>query len=143
MLVVRFRQTFRERQMEWALTTGATGWGAILVQNPQVFDRPFYAPLARMFDAPTWGWSIFLCGLLGLTVLFINGAWKRTPVFRQIGSGVRMLAWAGLLFGSLSVEWQTPAAMIYAMILLMEVMALANATADGQRVKSGALAHGH
>jgi hypothetical protein len=143
MLIVRFRQTFRERQIEWALATGATGWGAILIQNQDVFERPFYQPLERMFPAAVWGWGMFSLGLLGLVVLFINGAWRRTPFFRQVSSGGRMIAWAGLLFSALSVDWQTPGAMIYAMILLMEIMAQSNATADGQRIKSGAMAHGH
>lgn len=142
-MVLRFRQTFRERQMEWALATGSTGWGAILIENQDVFDRPFYQPLARMFPAAVWGWGMFGLGLLGLIVLFINGAWQRTPLLRQCSSGGRTLAWAGLLFSALSVTWQTPGAMIYATMLAMEIMALANATADGQRIKSGALAHGH
>lgn len=135
MLIVRLKQHFRERQMEWALAGMATGWGAILISSPETFDRPFYAPLRRMAGAGMWGWSMFLLGLMGLTVLFINGAWRRTPFFRQISSCGRMFAWSGLLFGCLSIEWQTPAAMVYAMILLMEGMALSNATADAQRMK--------
>ena len=136
------RQHFRERQMEWALASMSTGWGAILMSSPQTLDRPFYAPLRRMFDAETWGWGMFLLGLLGLVVLFINGAWRRTPLFRQISSSGRVLTWAALFFGTLSVEWQTPAAMIYAGILAMEIMALSNATADAVRVKAGASGHG-
>lgn len=143
MLIVRMRKHFRERQMEWALAGMATGWGAILLSSPQTFDRPFYAPLRRMAPAAAWGWGIFGIGLLGLLVLFINGAWRRTPLFRQISCGGRSLAWAGLLFGCLSVEWQTPAAMVYAMILAMELMAMSNATADGQRIKSGAAVDGY
>lgn len=143
MLIVRMRQHFRERQMEWALAAMSTGWGAILMSSPQTLDRPFYAPLRRMFDAATWGWGMFLMGLLGLVVLFINGAWRRTPFFRQVSSGGRVLTWAALLFGCLSVEWQTPAAMIYAGILAMEIMALSNATADATRAKVGAAGNGH
>lgn len=137
MLVVRFRETFRDRQMEWALSAGAAGWGAILIKSPGTFDRPFYAPLKRMADAGSWGLGMLLVGVIGLVALFINGAWRATPGFRQTSSWFRMLAWAGLLFGCLSVEWQTPAAMIYAMILFMEVMAMSNATADAR----GARAH--
>lgn len=143
MLVVRLQQHFRERQMEWALAAMSTGWGAILMSSPTSFSRPFYAPLHRMFSAETWGWGIFGAGLLGLVTLFINGAWKRTPLLRQISSGTRMMAWAGLFFGCLSVEWQTPAAAIYAGLLFMESMAMSNATADGQRSKSGTAANGY
>lgn len=143
MLVVRLKQHFRERQMEWALTGAAMGWGALLINSPQAFDRPFYHPLARMASPQVWGWSMFLLGTMGVAVLFINGAWRRTPVCRQIASVGRMFAWSGLLFGCLSFEVQTPAAMIYAMVLIMEGMALSNATADGLRTKPGAPADGH
>lgn len=143
MLIVRLRQHFRERQMEWALAAMATGWGAILIASPQTLDRPFYAPLRRMFPAGTWGFGMMGLGLLGLVVLFINGAWRRTPMYRQVSSGGRMMAWAALLFGCLSIDWQTPAAMIYAGILAMEIMALSNATADALRVKAGASADGY
>ncbi|GGB15201.1 hypothetical protein GCM10011380_00770 [Sphingomonas metalli] len=143
MLIVRLQKHFRERQMEWALAAMATGWGAILMSSPSTFARPFYAPLRRMFSAEVWGWAIFAAGLLGLVTLFINGAWRRTPFLRQVSSGARMTAWAGLLFGCLSVEWQTPAAVIYAGLLFMDGMAMSNATADGQRAKSGTAGDGH
>lgn len=142
MLIVRFRETFRERQMEWALTAGSTGWGAIILQPAAAFERPFYAPLARIAPECVWGWSMFMVGVLGLVVLFINGAWRRTPFFRQIASVSRMVAWSGLMFGTLSVDWQSAASAIYGMILAMEAMALSNATADGQRYGSGRVA-GH
>lgn len=143
MLIVRLQQHFRQRQMEWALAAMSTGWGAILMRNPATFDRAFYLPLKRMFPAEAWGSGMFALGLMGIVVLFINGAWRRTPLFRQVSSSGRMLAWAGLFYGCLSVEWQTPAAMIYAGILAMELMALSNATADGQRIKSGVAADGY
>lgn len=146
MLIVRFNhfaETFRDRQMEWALAAGAAGWGAIVLSGPETFERPFYAPLVRIAGATTWGWSLFLIGVLSLTVLFINGSWRRTPFFRQCFSVGRMVAWSALFFGCLSVEWRTPAAMIYAMILFMEIMAMSNATADGKRVRLGIAARGN
>lgn len=143
MLIVRLKQHFRERQMEWALAAMATGWGAILINSPGTFARPFYAPLRRMAPVEAWGWGMFMLGLLGVVVLFINGAWRRTPLFRQLSSAGRMFAWAGLFFGCLSVEWQTPAAVVYGMILAMEGMAMSNATADGQRSKSGVQVNGY
>jgi hypothetical protein len=142
MLIVKFREHFRDRQMEWALAAGATGWGALLVGNPDAFGRAFYAPLARMAPSSVWGWGLLALGAIGLVVLFINGAWRRTPMFRQISSTGRMFAWSGLLFGCFSVDWQPPSAALYAMILVMEVMALSNATADGQRYAARAAAGG-
>ncbi len=142
MLVVRLQQHFRERQVDWSLAAMATGWGAIAISSPITFDRPFYIPLKRMFEPWVWGWGMFGLGLMGLVVLFINGAWRRTPALRQISSGGRMLAWSGMLFGALSVEWQSPGAVVYAVILAMEAMAFSNATADGQRIKSGTIGNG-
>lgn len=135
MLIVKFREHFRDRQMEWALAAGATGWGGLLINNPDAFGRPFYQPLARIAPAGAWGWSLLTIGAWGLVVLFINGAWRRTPMWRQFCSTARMVAWSGLLFGCFSIDWQPPTASLYAMILLMEIMAMSNATADAQRAK--------
>lgn len=134
MLIVRFRETFRERQMEWCLTGGAAGWGLILLQPAPVFTRPFYATLAQIAPEAAWGWGMFLVGLWGLVVLFINGSWHRTPAWRQFASIARLAAWSGLLFGALAYERQVPGAALYAMIFVMEALALNNAAKDGKRI---------
>jgi len=140
MLIVRFdhfKQTFRQRQMEWCLAFGSLAWGGLVLANPEAFDRPFYAPLKRIGSAETWGAVMLAVGILGLVALFINGFWKRTPLLRQIASVIRMLMWANLFFATISIEWSTPAMATYLMISIMEVMAQNNAASDRRAAPYG------
>lgn len=143
MLIVRFRQTFRERSTEWVLAGMLTGWGFIVAQSPDVFDRPFYAPLGRIAPPIVWGVSALLIGLMRLAVLFINGAWWRTPFFRQIGCVFGLAVWSGLCMGALSVEWRSPGVGVYAGLFFLDALALSFAARDGANVsRSRGAGHG-
>ena len=136
MLIVRFRETFRERMPEWGCAAAQTVWGLIVLQPEPLFNRPFFAPLARIASEEAWGWSAFLIGIMSLTVLLINGAWWRTPVFRQIGCIFRIALWAGLAVGALSVEWGSPAIAYLALLFVMDTASLSFAAQDAQRASS-------
>lgn len=137
MLIVRFRQTFRERAMEWLVSAGLTGWGLIVIESPGLFARPYFAALAQIWPQWAWGWAAFMIGLMRLAVLFINGAWRRTPMFRQIGCGFGLLVWSCLLFGALSVDYRAPGAATYATLFLMDAVSLSFAAADGRAMRNG------
>ena len=133
MLIVRFRETFRERMPEWGTSFAQTVWGVIILQPPALFDRPFFAPLARIASEAAWGWASFSIGIMSLVVLFINGAWYRTPFFRQIGCGFRIALWGGLCWGALSVEWGSPAIAYLSLLFFMDLVSLSFAATDGRR----------
>jgi len=136
MLIVRFRETFRERMPEWGTSAAQTLWGFIVVQPEPLFNRPFFAPLARMASEAFWGWSALLVGMMSLTVLFINGAWWRTPLLRQFGCGFRIALWSGLSVGALSVDWGSPAIAYLALLFVMDSVSLSFAASDGVRAAS-------
>ena len=130
MLVVRLHKTFRERATEWVQSAMVTMWGMILLLSPGTFTHPFYQPLAGMLSEPVWGWLSFIVGVASLVVLFINGAWRRTPAFRMVFSFVRVVIWAGLLMGALTIGWQSPAIATYAGLLGHELICLYFASRD-------------
>lgn len=145
MLIVRFRDTFRERMPEWGTSVAQTIWGLIVLQPQPLFNRPFFAPLARIAPEEAWGWASFLIGLMSLVVLFINGAWWRTPLFRQFGCGFRIALWGGLCWGALSVEWGSPAIAYLSLLFIMDTVSLSFAASDGRRAvekRKGALGYG-
>lgn len=132
MLIVRFRQTFRERAMEWLVSAGLTGWGLIVIESPRLFDLPYFDALRQIMGQQAWGWLAFLIGTMRLVVLFINGAWRRTPMFRQLGAIFGLLVWSCLLFGALSLNYHAPGASTYATLFLMDAVSLSFAAADGR-----------
>jgi hypothetical protein len=132
MLIVRFRQSFRERAMEWSTAAGLLGWGLILSMPEPRFERPFYQPLEHIMPEHVWAMISTVIGVMSLTALFINGAWRRTPFLRQIGCIFRMFVWGGLFWGAMSVEWRSPGAAIYAMLFLMDAISLSFAAGDGR-----------
>ena len=143
MMTLRFQQTFRERAMEWALSCGMLGFGLILLQAGPVFDRPFFTPLARIMPQIPWGITLGSVGLLRFIALVINGSSPRgTPALRQLGCVVGMAAWSSLVWGSLSLDWVTPATSLYIMIFLMDALSLGFAAADGKGYSRGANGHG-
>jgi hypothetical protein len=141
-LIVRFRQTFRERASEWVLSIILAFWGFTVVQAPGLFERPFYAALAHAGPQWIWGWSAFFVGLLRLLVLFINGAWRRTPMFRQCGAAGGMLVWIMLMMGSLSIEWRSPAIATYLGLFMLDALNLSFASRDAVTSRES-IAHGH
>ncbi|MDO7841066.1 hypothetical protein [Sphingomonas immobilis] len=142
MLIVRFRQTFRERASEWVVSFILCFWGFTVLQSVGLFDRPFYAPLSHAAPQSVWGWGAFMIGLLRLVVLFINGAWWRTPMFRQIGAGFGMMVWIMLMMGALSIEWRSPAIAAYLGLFALDALNLSFASRDAANSTRGSRAHG-
>lgn len=138
MLIVRLRQTWRARSMEWLLAAGLLGWGLIVVQSPIAFTKPYFLPLARIAPGPVWGAAAILIGLMRLGALFVNGSMpKGTPILRQFGCGFGITIWSCMLFGALSQEWHAPGSAIYAMIFAMDTLSLSFAAADGRAAAHG------
>lgn len=133
MILVRLQRSFAERRAEWVLSGISTGWGVILLQPGETFNRPFYGPMAAMAPENVWGWAMFLVGSLRLVALYINGARTETPRARQIGCMFSMFIWALITAGTLSVEWRTPAIMTYGGLFVLEALSFKAAGDDASR----------
>lgn len=143
MLIVRFRQTFRERSTEWVLSAMLALWGLFLFNSsPDLFNRPFYAPLAAVGVRGSWAAFATIIGSLRLVVLFINGAWRRTPMLRQIGAGCGMVVWIMLMMGTLSIDWRTPAVATYLGLFVLDALSLSYAARDAALVSQRVAGHG-
>lgn len=125
MLVVRFRETFRERMPEWVQATGMLGWGLLVLASANLFQtQEFFRPLLAFMSQSAWGVSIMLIGIMRLTFLVINGAWRPSAHIRAIGCACGALLWGSLFISTLQLNWLTPTASIYAMLLGLDLISL-------------------
>lgn len=142
MLVLRFRQTFRERCAEWVMALILMGWGLQVLQPFPLFNRPFFALLASVGPEWAWGWAAFMIGIGRLIFLFINGAWRASPGLRQLGCIFGMMVWLALGIGGLSIDYGSPSWAPYFGLFVLDALSLSFAAQDGVRYRNVG-AHGH
>ena len=136
MILLKLHQTWRQRCMEWMLSAGLTGWGGILLLPDAEFaHNTYYQPLANIASENVWGLAALVIGAGRLTLLYINGSWRKSPGWRQVGSIFGLTVWSGLLFGSIVQPKATPISAISVMILLMEYFSLTFAMDDARTQK--------
>ena len=133
MLVVRFRETFRERMPEWIQATGMLAWGLLAAASTGLFiNRPFYHPLLLIASQSTWAALTISVGLLRLVFLVINGAWRPSAHIRAIGCALGVFLWGSLAIAALSLEWISTAAAVYATLMITDIISLSFAAGDAK-----------
>jgi len=133
MLIVRFKETFRERMSEWVQAPGMIGWGLATLLSPDLFQvQPNFAPLTLFMSQPSWGAAVMLVGIVRLIFLVINGAWRPSAHIRAIGCALGAILWGALLVGSLSLGWLSPTICIYTMLLVLDAISLWFAAGDAK-----------
>lgn len=125
MMLVRFKQTYRERAIEWWLSSGLAFWGLLVIASPQLFTwQPFFHPLLTITSQTVWGISALIVGLLRLTFLVINGAWRPSAHIRAIGCVFGCLVWGVLAMATLQLAWITPTFALYAILFVLDLQSL-------------------
>ena len=139
MILLRFRQTFRERCFEWVMAAITLGWGwnalsdAMLPAKIHAFDRPFYAPLTTIATQGQWGAYAVSVGLLRITCLYINGSRPRgSAAMRALGAWMSSLFWIGLCIGAFALPWRSSAIYSYGGLLILDLFGLWFAAADAR-----------
>lgn len=143
MLIVRFRHSFRERFAEWALSMMLASWGFTVLGSPGLFERPFYGALVNIAPQGAWGTLALLIGIGRLVVLFINGAWRQSPLFRQVGAVFGMLVWVMLTMGALSLGWRSPSVAIYLGLFTLDAFNMSFAARDAAISQRGGAGNGN
>lgn len=131
MLVVHFRSTFRQRMPEWFAAGTLALLGAILLQPHHVFSEPCFIPLARIATEAVWGWAALMIGAMRLMALIINGAWRATPVLRQIGCTFGIVVWVGMAVGSISAGFIATDFAYLLFLFMIDTASLSFAAQDG------------
>lgn len=149
MLILRFRETFRERCSEWVLASITLALGYALLSQPGMFSRPYFALLNDLAPQVTWGVICTATGMVRLGALILNGGFRPSPALRQIGAGASMMIWLALDIGSLSFPGGSIGWTYLTGLFVLDAFALSFAAADGARYaksyanrSTGALASG-
>lgn len=133
MLVVRFKETFRERMPEWVQAAGMMGWGLLVLASSGLFyTQEFFHPLLLIMGQMEWGLAALLVGTIRLIFLVINGAWRPSAHIRAAGCVLGTILWGSLLVSAFSLNWLTPTSSIYAMLLALDLLSLWFAAGDAK-----------
>jgi len=125
MIIVRFKETFRERLPEWIQATSMLLWGLLAIGAPGVFiAQEFYWPMLEIMTQMEWGVMVAIIGVVRLIFLVINGAWRPSAHIRAVGSGMGVMLWAALLLSAINLSWLSPVVAMYTMPLGMELFSL-------------------
>jgi len=125
MLIVRFKETFRERMPEWVLATGMLCWGLIALASPNLFaTQELFKALLNFLPEMVWGVSVASVGIVRLIFLVINGAWRPSAHIRAVGCFLGSMFWSSLVIASLMLAWLTPTTALFATLLGLDILSL-------------------
>ena len=133
MLVLRFKETFRDRMPEWVQSVSMFAWGCVTLASTGLFEQIyFFNPLLLIMTQFQWACLAIFVGFVRLLFLFINGAWRPSAHIRAVGCVLGVLLWGSLLVSSISLPYLTPQLVTYSTALALEVFSLWFAAGDAK-----------
>lgn len=109
-LFSKMKRHFEARAIEWGMAGWAVTWGLQALLNPEVFTSPETGPLnvhmlhtlEFLFTRDT---AFHVLAYLAITVgtvraiaLYVNGAWKQTPLIRMTTSALSAFVVSNVVF---------------------------------------------
>lgn len=91
-----FADAFFPRLSEWWLAGMLFGLGWMLSVNPDLMasgKTQAYQLMLMIFSQETWSWIMRTFAVMRLTILLINGAWRRSPHLRAFTAFLTMFFW--------------------------------------------------
>lgn len=133
MIVVRLQRTFPLRISEWLLSAVMISLGLILLGNPDLL-RGKAALSFLLAEAPQaqWGFWILATGMIRLTALAINGAWRASPHIRAACAFLSVFVWLQLTMGIGASHVPTLALAIYPWFLVVDTYNVFKASSDAR-----------
>lgn len=123
-------ESLRIRRSEWGLACILAGWGYVLLDPYPTFSNPTFVTLSAWASETAWAWACLILGLFRLVVLYINGRWRHTPIFRALTAFFCCFAWLTIALGLLSAGTKSPGIVAYMVFLVMDLHTVGIAAAE-------------
>jgi len=127
----------RLRTISWVMSLNMTGFGLVLLANPEAMSLPgrtvLYADLLRVASEHSWGVICVAIGVFRLLALGINGTFPSfpwSPYMRALGSFLSCLIWFTIELGAMQAGTLILALDVYATFLLFDVISLYTAALE-------------
>lgn len=142
MTIIRNLKThFSARAMEWGMAGWAISFGLMILLYPQALISSasqevmsgLFAVGSRFSDNPlAFTGVVFLTmGLIRASALYVNGAWRQTPLLRMITSGVSATLLM-ILINSLADTYPNTGVITYFWLFLADCLSAKRAASDWQ-----------
>ena len=130
--VHRLSDSFRFRLVEWVFAAFLFAWGAMLLRSFPTFSLDGMVGLARLAPEPVWGTGCLFVGATRLSILFINGLWRRSAHGRAVCAFFSCFAWLSISFGLWTSGVVAPGQAIYPIILVADIYIVFRAARDAR-----------
>lgn len=128
-----FRSSFYPRLSEWGNGLIIFSWGLILANNEGLMLRnEAFGNMLSIASQEVWASICFWLGGIRLIVLFINGAWRRSPHLRGIIAFLCLFIWFQIVL-SFSTTFGTGMG-TYPVLLIMELINVLRSFQDARLV---------
>lgn len=140
---------FQVRASEWALGSMLALWGWVLLLPSETFSiSSSFDMLLRVMPENAWGLACLIVGLARVVVLFINGAWRRSPHMRALAALFSCFFWFQISLSIIVGGKASPGLAIYPVLMLLDIfhvfrcVAKARVSDDMSRLERGEHAGG-
>jgi hypothetical protein len=141
MIIVKLKDHFPERAIEWLLGFMLMAWGYVVVMVPDMFTtNPNFAAFKFLGPQSVWGLGSVAVGTCRLMLLFVNGAWRRSPHGRLIASFFSAFIWTQIAIGCILSPVANTGIVVYGGLTLADIYSAFRAGADAGRVDNKAKA---
>ncbi len=86
----------KTRTVEWMLAALMFGWGAAVLYPGEMLGNATNRYLILLMPEDAWGVIAAAIGVFRMSFLYVNGAWRRSPIMRLIGCFLGTLWWTAL-----------------------------------------------
>lgn len=132
--------TMMTKPVEWLFAFIVFSWGLRLLGAPFLSTNPSYATLADVADQNTWAIICLALGGARMLVLFINGAWRKSPHARTVLSVLTLVFWVFVCFGFIRSGAQATGLTVYPWAALFEAWVAWRVVGEAARYDRGAAA---
>jgi hypothetical protein len=132
MIVIRLGKHFRIRRSEWLLAGCTFALGFVYLVRPGLFDPKWFTTMRLIMSQQAWGWLALLVGMMRLTVLFINGAWRASPHLRCLGAQISCALWMTLFASSISSEAIVQSTGFWVLFFVFDAFSAIDAAGDAR-----------